>query len=667
MSKKEKVNKLRKISVWPPLVGVVFLVIVFSAIIIIAVQIMLEFTVSSKLANFAEMIEQRAEHELAIVSDMGLTQDFLENVEDVGQNKDDDLLGIILTDKAGRILLSKGESDPDFNSFEDVNLFDKTYRLEITDALESLFYIDDENVSFRMSKFIFDGDYIRTVFERKEFMTVAGLNEKCVEVKVWYEYSNDKYNIYYCTRLELTGLEIFSSLISIIITFIAGCLFILYQLIAVCRILIVRGKISAAMSTDEVTGGKNWTAFTRFAKSKRLFAKKREYALVVFSVYKYDKYCLAYGVEKGEELLLTVYRSLLANTRKLECVCRKEGEEFALLLLDDEILALNGRIYGIISEICLKYPKIKSRFIAGGIRIDNFDSSKMGDYYNCAILAMKTLEKNSDMCVAWFDDAMRKEMLWEQRVESEMQRALENHEFVMYLQPKFSTKYECVGGAEALVRWIHPELGIIPPGRFIPIFENNGFIVQLDDYMLIELVKTQKKWMDEGKKLFPISVNISRIHFSMENLAEHICDIVDTYGVPHKYIELELTESAFFDDKDMMLKTIEKLKYAGFPISMDDFGAGYSSLNTLKELPLDVIKLDAEFFRGEDNFDRAHLIISETIQLAKRLEMHIVAEGIETREQVDYLKSEKCDLIQGYYFAKPMAVEQFVELAYQRQ
>lgn len=667
MSKKEKVNKLRKISVWPPLVGVVFLVIVFSAIIIIAVQIMLEFTVSSKLANFAEMIEQRAEHELAIVSDMGLTQDFLENVEDVGQNKDDDLLGIILTDKAGRILLSKGESDPDFNSFEDVNLFDKTYRLEITDALESLFYIDDENVSFRMSKFIFDGDYIRTVFERKEFMTVAGLNEKCVEVKVWYEYSNDKYNIYYCTRLELTGLEIFSSLISIIITFIAGCLFILYQLIAVCRILIVRGKISAAMSSDEVTGGKNWTAFTRFAKSKRLFAKKRKYALVVFSVYKYDKYCLAYGVEKGEELLLTVYRSLLANTRKLECVCRKEGEEFALLLLDDEILALNGRIYGIISEICLKYPKIKSRFIAGGIRIDNFDSSKMGDYYNCAILAMKTLEKNSDMCVAWFDDAMRKEMLWEQRVESEMQRALENHEFVMYLQPKFSTKYECVGGAEALVRWIHPELGIIPPGRFIPIFENNGFIVQLDDYMLIELVKTQKKWMDEGKKLFPISVNISRIHFSMENLAEHICDIVDTYGVPHKYIELELTESAFFDDKDMMLKTIEKLKYAGFPISMDDFGAGYSSLNTLKELPLDVIKLDAEFFRGEDNFDRAHLIISETILLAKRLEMHIVAEGIETREQVDYLKSEKCDLIQGYYFAKPMEVEQFVELAYQRQ
>lgn len=667
MSKKEKVNKLRKISVWPPLVGVVFLVIVFSAIIIIAVQIMLEVTVSSKLADFAEMIEQRAEHELAIVSDMGLTQDFLENVEDVGQNKDADLLGIILTDKAGRILLSKGESDPDFNSFEDVNLFDKTYRLEITDALESLFYIDDKNVSFRMSKFIFDGDYIRTVFERKEFMTVAGLNEKCVEVKVWYEYSNDKYNIYYCTRLELTGLEIFSSQISIIITFIVGCLFILYQLIAVCRILIVRGKISAAMSTDEVTGGKNWTAFTRFAKSKRLFAKKRKYALVVFSVYKYDNYCLAYGVEKGEELLLTVYRSLLANTRKLECVCRKEGEEFALLLLDDEILALNGRIYGIISEICLKYPKIKSRFIAGGIRIDNFDSSKMGDYYNCAILAMKTLEKNSDMCVAWFDDAMRKEMLWEQRVESEMQRALENHEFVMYLQPKFSTKYECVGGAEALVRWIHPELGIIPPGRFIPIFENNGFIVQLDDYMLIELVKTQKKWMDEGKKLFPISVNISRIHFSMENLAEHICDIVDTYGVPHKYIELELTESAFFDDKDMMLKTIEKLKYAGFPISMDDFGAGYSSLNTLKELPLDVIKLDAEFFRGEDNFDRAHLIISETILLAKRLEMHIVAEGIETREQVDYLKSEKCDLIQGYYFAKPMEVEQFVELAYQRQ
>ena len=176
----------------------------------------------------------------------------------------------------------------------------------------------------------------------------------------------------------------------------------------------------------------------------------------------------------------------------------------------------------------------------------------------------------------------------------------------------------------------------------------------------------QATWIARKERVVPISVNVSRAHFTKNDLAEHICKIVDFFKVPHSIIELELTESAFFDDKKALLTTVKKLKNAGFKISMDDFGAGYSSLNTLKELPLDVIKLDAEFFRGKDEMNRGNLIVEETIHLAKKLAMTIVAEGIENREQVDFLKNIGCDLIQGYYFAKPLPVSEFEKRAFKK-
>ena len=247
------------------------------------------------------------------------------------------------------------------------------------------------------------------------------------------------------------------------------------------------------------------------------------------------------------------------------------------------------------------------------------------------------------------------------KVEDDLDRALANKEFQVYLQPKIQTSEETLAGAEALVRWIHPQDGFIPPNKFIPILEKNGFITKLDDYMLEEVAALQARWITEGRKIVPISVNISRAHFTRTDLAEHICAIVDKYNTPHDVIELELTESAFFDDKNLLLNTVKQLRQAGFSVSMDDFGAGYSSLNSLKELQIDVLKIDADFFRGADAQERGLLIVSEVIDLAKKLDMKIVAEGIESREQVDFLTEQQCDLIQGYFFAKPMPVTEFVE------
>ena len=305
-------------------------------------------------------------------------------------------------------------------------------------------------------------------------------------------------------------------------------------------------------------------------------------------------------------------------------------------------------------------PKMKLYFAVGIYKVQKKDRD-IEQLYNNALLACDMLGEEAENKIVFFDVEMNNRRLWERKVEDDMDAALARHEFQVYLQPKISTAQENLAGAEALVRWIHPQEGFIPPNKFIPIFERNGFILKLDDYMLEEIAKQQAMWIGQGRKVVPISVNISRAHFAKEDLAEHICAIVDKYQVPHNVIELELTESAFFDDKETLLQTVKKLRDAGFPVSMDDFGAGYSSLNSLKELQLDVLKLDADFFRGEASQERGMVIVSEVIDLAKKLNMKIVAEGIESREQVDFLTEQECDLIQGYFFAKPMPITEFEE------
>ena len=354
--------------------------------------------------------------------------------------------------------------------------------------------------------------------------------------------------------------------------------------------------------------------------------------------------------------------NIVSMLNKKEYVAHVEKSDFALLLdfQNEEMLFI--RVKNMMNILREKRESQHLTFSAGvcPVKTKNDDISLL---LTCAGIAVpKTLKMQDE--IVWFNDSMKEEQVWERRIEDDMEKALENHEFQVYLQPKYSTRGEVLSAAEALVRWIHPVLGFISPGKFIPLFEKNGFILQLDDYMLNEVAQLQSEWLAQGKKLVPISVNVSRAHFAEENLAEHICEIVDKFKVPHEFIELELTESAFFDDKAVLLTTVRKLKEFGFKVSMDDFGAGYSSLNSLKELPLDIIKLDAEFFRSVDDITRSNLIVGETIALAKKLGMEIVAEGIETREQVDFLAKQDCDLIQGFYFSKPLPVAEFEKKAW---
>ena len=419
-------------------------------------------------------------------------------------------------------------------------------------------------------------------------------------------------------------------------------------------------KLLKLYYTDKETGGNNWYYFLADAskKMKKFRRKSINAAMVHIRMGKYRNYCSCYGDREGSVLVSDFYDALRANITKKETFARHEICDFGILLCYESEEQLVERVEKLIDSMEQRRPNIKLYFKAG-INILDKEILEPSESYNRATIARAKIEDSHTENISFFTQQMKEELLWERKVENDMDKALENHEYKVYLQPKYSVDNEKLAAAEALVRWVHPTEGLIAPYKFIPIFERNGFIIKLDDYMIAEVAKLQAGWIAQGKKIVPISVNVSRAHFTKENLAEHICEIVDSYKVPHEAIELELTESAFFDDKQTLIGIVNKMKSYGFAVSMDDFGAGCSSLNSLKELPIDVVKLDAEFFRGNDEEGKGKVIVSEAISLAKKLNMRIVAEGIETREQVDFLAENECDLIQGYYFAKPMPVEEF--------
>ena len=531
------------------------------------------------------------------------------------------------------------------------------YTFHVTDGdnIVDPYYVDFKNL-FRALKMQTIKDF--------ELETWAGVSQ--LEMKILSVYKTDFPELNLCVRNTYSFNMFQFSLVALLVLVLLITLILssVYEISKVVNIIGERKRINTLVSTDTVTGGYNRDYFIQKA-GKEIARGRRNYVLVQLRLEKYRNYCTAYGQKQGENLLEEINATLVTLLAKKEYVAHVEKSDFILLLIYQNNETLEIRVRNMMNILREKRGGQHLTFSAGVCPV----ASKTSDIEQVLTFAGLSVPKSMTIKdeIVWFDDSMKEEQVWERRIEDDMDKALENHEFQVYLQPKYSTKKEVLSAAEALVRWTHPVLGFISPGKFIPIFERNGFILQLDDYMLTEVSKLQALWLEQGKKLVPISVNVSRAHFAEDNLAEHICSIVDKYKVPHEFIELELTESAFFDDKSVLLTTVRKLKEFGFKVSMDDFGAGYSSLNSLKELPLDIIKLDAEFFRSVDDIDRSNLIVGQTIALAKKLGMEIVAEGIETREQVDFLAKQKCDLIQGFYFSKPLPVNEFEERAYPKE
>ncbi|MDD2972923.1 MAG: EAL domain-containing protein [Lachnospiraceae bacterium] len=261
--------------------------------------------------------------------------------------------------------------------------------------------------------------------------------------------------------------------------------------------------------------------------------------------------------------------------------------------------------------------------------------------------------------ISYYNKQMSESLKNEKLITFEMQKALEQREFQIYFQPKYNTQTKSPFGAEVLVRWKHPEKGMISPGLFIPVFEKNGFIGKLDNFVWEKTCECLQGWLKEGIHLAPVSVNMSRAELSNTNIVDTLIGLVKKYEIPPKLLNVELTESAYMDNPEIINEVIHRLHQAGFTVLMDDFGSGYSSLNTLKDIDVDILKVDMKFLSIDANNTKSKKILTSVITMAQWIELPVITEGVETEEQYEFLQSIGCEYIQGYYFAKPMPYEEY--------
>ncbi len=656
-SKDKRIKKLNRKRIWPSIVGLFFISIIFIAIVSAVLALYTLDIVDKKLYDSYKLSYKVSDYMMAEDLD-DISKEELEKYIDIS----DTLLAVTVLDENDNTVWSNNSFNPNINhSLVFVNDRDIN-----GGGLELIIHYDEGSVFVKENDNIeISDEFIEYLMEQINSIKFKSLiterNIPIINVELWHVIQRNEYSVLVLNDITVLNNDLYMVFVTFVLMVFMTMIFMIYYISSLVSVARSQHRITKILYTDMVTGGYNWLYFTK--KGDKLLRKNRgryNYAMINLRMEKYRSFCTCFGVKEGEELMEKFYLALKQEIKKNELFAHHDEADFGLLLIykeDDELLARIEKIEQILGRVI---PNIKMYFRFGLCIADSNDHD-VDSLYNNATTALELHPEDSEEKIASYDIEMRKQQLWERKVEDDMDKALVTNQFKLYLQPKYSTKEEKLAGAEALVRWIHPIEGFIPPNKFIPIFETNGFILQLDDYMIEQVAIQQSKWLEEGKELFPISVNVSRAHFTREDLAEHICRIVDKYNVPHKYIELELTESAFFDDKYVLIDTVKQLRDYGFVVSMDDFGAGYSSLNSLKELSIDVLKIDADFFRGVDSVERGMLIVSEVIDLAKKLDMKIVAEGIESREQVDFLTAQECDLIQGYYFAKPMSIEEFEE------
>ncbi len=445
-----------------------------------------------------------------------------------------------------------------------------------------------------------------------------------------------------------------------------------FVMIAVCVVMVViliQMNEKRANGVDVLTGGRNKARFIDDARRLLRKTPAEKLAVVLFDINKFKYVNDRLGYEEGDRMLVRLHKTVADNMDDGEIFARLSDDNFACVIKNAQDSEITARFNNIFAEferrnsLFVKYPVV---FSAGVCRLGQCRDGGKDIDLNIAIdrckIAKRTLKGLHYSSIAFYDGKIREKALREKDYESIMPTALEQREFECYLQPKYGLKSRHIEGAEALIRWNSKEFGFVFPNEFIPLSEKNGFVVELDFFILEEVCRAMRRWIDDGKKPVVISVNQSRLHLNYDDYIWRLREIVDKYEIPYEYIELELTESVFIENSDKLLTIMQKLHDIGFKLSLDDFGSGYSSLNMLKDIPVDVVKIDREFFNGTVNSEKGRAVISTVVDLAKNLNMEVISEGVETLEQVEFLTEINCAMVQGYYFAKPMNMQAFEEL-----
>ena len=428
----------------------------------------------------------------------------------------------------------------------------------------------------------------------------------------------------------------------------------------------VTAFLERVRSKDQLTGTLSYDKFYGEA-IKKLSQHDKSYVLLYFGIRDFARINDEFGFEIGDMVIKLLANRFLDTLSDKELICRIKGDDFIVMMEDKNLVYLKERIYHMCrtTEIFLRtiYPAMNMFGICGMYQITD------EDYSLSAILdkANKARKKayqmfSGDHSFFVYTKEYERHETDELQLERDIVEALKTEQFQVYIQPKVSLNTKQIGGGEALVRWIKPDGSIVPPGRFIPLAEKNGMVIEIDNEVYNILFAQMRKWLDEGKDVPVISINVSRVHLLDDEFPEFFRALVDSYRIPHELVEVEITESVFFDKVDRMISMISRIRNMGFPISMDDFGTGYSTLNIMSNLPLDIIKVDGKFFMNTPLDEKNKTIISAIVNLTKSLDFSIVCEGIETVEQVEYITNERCDYAQGYYFYKPMPMREFEKL-----
>lgn len=427
--------------------------------------------------------------------------------------------------------------------------------------------------------------------------------------------------------------------------------------------LAVQAEVLRAAERDELTGVLTRQAFYRHVRTYLDEHPNEKLEMLRFDLDNFSTVNDLMGVKAGDRLLSELGHKIqdyCSQAPDIAVVGHIEADHFAALhncsgpCAQERFFLLQRWV----AENAAEYH-LNCRLGAYSITDPSVEPSVMCDR---ALMALRSTKDSFTTRFARYDESMRKKLLEEQELTAQMIPALESGQFVVYYQPQINYSNGELVGAEALVRWEHPDKGLLPPSVFLPLFEKNGLITQLDAFVWDRVCRQLRTWIKEyGDHIAPVSVNVSRIDIYGADLCSRLTELVKKYDIPIRLLRLEITESAYVGDAARLCEIVEELSRAGFLIEMDDFGSAYSSLNMLKDIPVDILKLDMKFLSDTKSSARSGNILSSVVRMARWLRMPVIAEGVETRPQADYLCSIGCLYMQGYYFSRPIPTEQYEE------
>lgn len=397
--------------------------------------------------------------------------------------------------------------------------------------------------------------------------------------------------------------------------------------------------------------------------SEEYLKKHKEKICVVYTDIQHFRFFNKwYSRWQGDRLLKRSAAFLAEMDKKYSTISAYAGGDNFLILTEKKDEVLDYLTQGL-NNLISSFDGIEGfNFLYGAYELTGKENSILDaiDYANTACDNDHTKSLGT---ISWFTEAMNEQEEEELRIMPEIEKAFEDNEFTFYLQPKCSIKKNKIVGAEALVRWKNKLRGMVSPAEFIPVLERNGMVTKLDTFVWEQVCKTLRYWIDHGIKPIPISVNVSRIDIFTMDVPRCFENLVKKYDIDPQIIEIEITESAFVDDIKLIHSVVEQLRRKGFTILIDDFGSGYSSLNILKDVPADVLKMDIKFFDlNEENFEKGLNIISSVIDMSRSINLKVIAEGVETENQISMLQKIGLDCVQGYYYYKPMSISDYENL-----